>query len=90
MQAYICNFKQHWITIRKLGNQWFNLNSLLTGPELLSNTYLGMFLAQLQNDGYSIFIVMGNLPFCEADRVLKETPAVQHEKPQLINTNPGW
>uniref|UniRef100_A0A8D8RYT1 ubiquitinyl hydrolase 1 n=1 Tax=Cacopsylla melanoneura TaxID=428564 RepID=A0A8D8RYT1_9HEMI len=89
MQAYICNFKQHWLTIRKLGNQWFNLNSLLTGPELLSNTYLGLFLAQLQNDGYSIFIVTGNLPFCEADKVLKETPAVQLEKPKLINTTSG-
>lgn len=89
MQAFICNFKQHWITIRKLGNQWFNLNSLLTGPELLSNTYLAMFLAQLRNDGYSIFIVIGNLPYSEADDLLKETPAVQHEKPRFINTNRG-
>ncbi|KAI5734019.1 hypothetical protein M8J77_001549 [Diaphorina citri] len=89
MQAYICNFKQHWLTVRKLGNQWFNLNSLLSGPELLSNTYLGMFLAQLQNDGYSIFIVTGNLPYCEADDVLKTTIAVQLEKPRLINTSTG-
>eukprot|EP00057_Strongylocentrotus_purpuratus_P024977 XP_011679451.1 PREDICTED: ataxin-3-like [Strongylocentrotus purpuratus] len=49
--AFICNFREHWLTIRKLGNQWFNLNSLLTGPELISDTYLSMFLAQLQKEG---------------------------------------
>lgn len=31
--------------------QWFNLNSLLTGPELISDTYLALFLAQLQQEG---------------------------------------
>lgn len=51
MKAFICNYRDHWLTIRKLGNQWFNLNSLLTGPELISSTYLSMFLAQLQQEG---------------------------------------
>uniref|UniRef100_A0A8C5CGH7 ubiquitinyl hydrolase 1 n=1 Tax=Gadus morhua TaxID=8049 RepID=A0A8C5CGH7_GADMO len=43
-KAFICNYKEHWFTIRKLGKQWFNLNSLLTGPELISDTYLALFL----------------------------------------------
>ncbi len=30
----------------------------------MSNTYLGEFLAQLQQEGYSIFIVKGNVSFC--------------------------
>ncbi|XP_029172462.1 ataxin-3-like isoform X2 [Nylanderia fulva] len=47
MRAYICNYKGHWFTIRKLGNQWFNLNSMLSGPQLISDTYLAMYLAQL-------------------------------------------
>lgn len=51
MQAFICNYKDHWFTIRKIGKQWFNLNSLLTRPELISDTYLSLFLAQLRNDG---------------------------------------
>uniref|UniRef100_A0A8C6WIS3 ubiquitinyl hydrolase 1 n=1 Tax=Neogobius melanostomus TaxID=47308 RepID=A0A8C6WIS3_9GOBI len=50
--------------------QWFNLNSLLTGPELISDTYLALFLAQLQQEGYSIFVIRGNLPECEADQIL--------------------
>ncbi|XP_064623743.1 ataxin-3-like isoform X2 [Lineus longissimus] len=84
-KAYVCNFREHWFSIRKLGNQWFNLNSLLTGPELLSNTYLSIFLTQLQQEGYSIFVVVGAVPECEADQLLKMVPAVQPVKPKLIS-----
>uniref|UniRef100_A0A2K5QSI0 ubiquitinyl hydrolase 1 n=1 Tax=Cebus imitator TaxID=2715852 RepID=A0A2K5QSI0_CEBIM len=49
-RSFICNYKEHWFTVRKLGKQWFNLNSLLTGPELISDTYLALFLAQLQQE----------------------------------------
>lgn len=51
MKAYICNYKDHWFTIRRIGNQWFNLNSVSSGPKLISDTYLEMFLAQLQQEG---------------------------------------
>ena len=61
LKAFICNFKEHWYTIRKIGNYWFNLNSMFKKPELISETYLSILLAQLQNDGYSIFI--GNFNF---------------------------
>ena len=46
----------------------------MSGPELLSDTYLSLFLAQLQTDKYSIFIVIGDLPSCEADKVLSAAP----------------
>jgi len=82
--AYICNYREHWFTIRRLGQQWFNLNSLLEGPELVSNTYLGEFLAQLQQEGYSIFIVQGQLPECEADLVLQAVTAEQIHRPRLL------
>uniref|UniRef100_A0A3Q2YDL0 ubiquitinyl hydrolase 1 n=1 Tax=Hippocampus comes TaxID=109280 RepID=A0A3Q2YDL0_HIPCM len=82
--AFICNYKEHWFTIRKLGQQWFNLNSLLTGPELISDTYLALFLAQLQQEGYSIFVVQGNLPDCEADQILGIMKVQQQQRPKLI------
>jgi len=82
--AYICNYREHWFTIRRLGSQWFNLNSLLEGPELVSNTYLGEFLAQLQQEGYDIFLVTGQLPECDADLVLQAVPAVQAAPPRLL------
>lgn len=70
-QAYICNFKHHWYTIRKIGKYWFNLNSMFKRPELISDTYLAVLLKQLETDGYSIFIVDGQLPRSEADMKLE-------------------
>lgn len=82
MQAFICNYQNHWFTIRKIGNQWFNLNSLLARPVLISDTYLALFLAQLKNEGYSIFVVFGELPPCTADEVIRLNPVV----PPINNT----
>lgn len=87
MKAFICNYRDHWLTIRKIGKQWFNLNSLLNRPELISDTYLALFLAQLRNDGYSIFTVLGELPECTADEILKNNPIGTHNpRPVLRNT----
>ncbi|KAJ8290376.1 hypothetical protein GJAV_G00012050 [Gymnothorax javanicus] len=83
-KAFICNYKEHWFTVRKLGQQWFNLNSLLTGPELISDTYLALFLAQLQQEGYSIFVIRGNLPDCEAEQILRIMRVEQRQRPRLI------
>ncbi|XP_025935127.1 ataxin-3 isoform X2 [Apteryx mantelli] len=83
-KSFICNYKEHWFTVRKLGKQWFNLNSLLMGPELISDTYLALFLAQLQQEGYSIFVVKGDLPDCEADQLLQMVRVQQMQRPKLI------
>lgn len=88
-RAFICNFREHWLTIRRLGAQWFNLNSLLTGPELISDTFLALTLAQLQRDGYSIYLVVGDLPDCQADHLLTLAPVVQTERPRLIGGEEG-
>ncbi|XP_015777004.1 PREDICTED: ataxin-3-like isoform X1 [Acropora digitifera] len=85
-RAFICNLQQHWLTIRKLGHQWFNLNSLLAKPELITETYLLLYLTQLQTDGYSIFVVMGRLPESKADQMLKMCPAQLVKKPANKNT----
>ena len=77
-KAFICNFKEHWYTIRKIGNYWFNLNSLFKKPQLISDTYLSVLLAQLKTDGYSIFVVAGDLPRSRADMVLEK---------QVLNVN---
>lgn len=49
---------------------------MLNGPQLISDTYLAMTLAQLLHGGYSIFIVMGTLPESPADDVLMKNPVV--------------
>ncbi|CAF4844908.1 unnamed protein product [Rotaria sp. Silwood1] len=70
IQAYICNLREHWLTIRRFGTQYFDLNSISIVPKLISNTYLSLYLVQLQQSGYSIFIIHGNLPPCLADNKL--------------------
>jgi hypothetical protein len=47
---------------------------MLKRPELVSDTYLSVLLAQLQAEGYQIFIVNGELPSCEAERVFAYRP----------------
>ncbi|XP_049684354.1 ataxin-3 isoform X2 [Accipiter gentilis] len=54
------------------------------GPELISDTYLALFLAQLQQEGYSIFVVKGDLPDCEADQLLQMIRVQQMQRPKLI------
>jgi ataxin-3 len=51
------------------------LNSLNeTGPEYITDTYLSLFLTQLQVEGYFIFVVTGILPPCEADELFSLVP----------------
>jgi len=60
--AFICNLQEHWLTVRKINNQWFNFNSILQKPEFLSDFYLGAYLDTLSMEGYEIFVVKGELP----------------------------
>jgi len=66
-RAFILNLRQHWFTIRRFGNYWYNLNSTLDAPEPISEMYLGMLLKQFEIDGYSVFVVRGEFSQCSAD-----------------------
>jgi len=61
-QGFICNLKAHWFSIRKLGNTFWDLNSLNKEPKFVSELYLGALLRQLQLEQYSIFVVRGVYP----------------------------
>ena len=75
--------------------QWFNLNSMQKGARYISDTYLSLYLAQLVNDGYYIFVVRGELPQCEADQILTLCPydpsseAVSEPRPTTNKKGPG-
>eukprot|EP01084_Bolivina_argentea_P037255 68883_1 len=66
--GFICNLQAHWFSVRRIGGQWYNLNSLSGLPETkaipttISNFYLSAFLSTLTNDGYSIFVCRGDWP----------------------------
>ncbi|KRZ50386.1 Ataxin-3 [Trichinella nativa] len=65
--AFICHRHQHFFTVRKIGEHWYNLNSMLDGPELISQTYSELYLAQLQKEGCTILAVEGDLPVNRVD-----------------------
>jgi len=60
-EAFVCWLDSHYFALRKCEGTWWNLNSLLPGPQKLSDTYLATYLAQLQAEGYSVFVVCGDL-----------------------------
>jgi len=61
-KAYICNLAAHWITLLKISNNWWDLNSVNKEPRWISDLYLGLYIETLKQSGYSIFIVRGEFP----------------------------
>lgn len=80
-QAYIFNMESHWYCIRRFrcdptfrppSNEtyaYFNLDSLLSRPDYMSSSFLTEYLKQMQNEGYSIFVVSGDYPECPAEPI---------------------
>ena len=69
-EAFICNYENHWFTLRNFSHSlastqdlgWYNLDSTLEAPSKISETYLVLYLLELKNSGYTIFIIRGQLP----------------------------
>jgi len=82
-EAFICNMQSHWLAIRKIYGKYYNLNSLLSAPQVLSDFYLSAFLDTLQGQGYTVFVVRGNLhqPIFESHNAMdKNWVKIQDEK----------
>ncbi|CAF1068593.1 unnamed protein product [Rotaria magnacalcarata] len=88
IKAYICNLGLHWFTIRRFGSSYFNLNSFYYVPELITNSYLVQYINFIQENGYSVFIVHGDLQNCTADLQLTTNPISPHEYRLLIKDLP--
>ena len=64
-QAFLCHRNNHWFTLRKLGTDWYDLNSLLPSPQQISviGKHLSPFAEPALVQSYTgLFIVVGNLP----------------------------
>ncbi|KAI3422427.1 ataxin 3-like [Globodera pallida] len=70
--AYICHLEDHWFSIRKIGTTWFILNSLFKSPRLVSESFLELYITQLHAEGWSIYVIEGELPACAAETVPRE------------------
>lgn len=80
--------QEHWLAVRRVNSSWYNFNSLFSAPEFLGPLYLSTFLATLREQGYSIFVVQGQLPHRHPDAGSADSPGhwFTHEEvqPQLI------
>ncbi|KAJ1624695.1 Machado-joseph disease protein MJD, partial [Pavlovales sp. CCMP2436] len=60
--GFILNRSQHWFTLRRIGDSWFDLNSMQPQPRVLSVSQLGETLTEAAASGYSVFVVRGKYP----------------------------
>mmetsp|Transcript_20001 Transcript_20001/g.25881 ORF Transcript_20001/g.25881 Transcript_20001/m.25881 type:complete len:364 (+) Transcript_20001:87-1178(+) len=91
--GYICNRSEHWFAIRKIGNNWWNLNSTMERPEHISDFYLDAFLGQLRAEGYQVFVCRpqqpsGTFPPLISDQSVGE-PTNWHREPYLLSLPKG-
>eukprot|EP00906_Rhabdomonas_costata_P010918 RCo015362 len=66
-KGFLCNQDEHWLALRRFGDDWFDINSSRESPQWLSPTHLGLYLEQLLQSGYTVFVVVGTWPHCVAD-----------------------
>ena len=45
--AFVCNLSEHWFALRRLGDAWWDLNSMHAAPKKIGTFYLDAFLNQL-------------------------------------------
>lgn len=60
--AYIFNRRRHWFAIRRINQEWFDLNSCLDRPRLYEDREVLGKIKSAIREGYSVFVVRGDFP----------------------------
>jgi len=94
-RLFICHMEDHWLALRRFGyqgalGQWVDLNSMLKEPELMSDTYLSECLHTLQGQGYTIFVIFGELSPSPADEAFRKLPRNDEGKYVEELADPGY
>lgn len=71
-KAFILNKHKHWFALRRIGKEWFDLNSCLSAPHHYTKSDLRSHIAEAMNEGYAVFVVRGIFPPCELERDRKK------------------
>lgn len=61
-EGFICHKSDHWFTIRKIADRFWNLNSILELPVPVSHFKLATEMEKWKTEGYTIFCVPHGLP----------------------------
>lgn len=62
MQGFLCHKSDHWFVIRLIGGRFWDLNSMLEIPVVVSHFELGTKMEKWMNEGYTVFCVPSGLP----------------------------
>jgi len=62
MQGFLCHKSDHWFAIRQVGGRFWNLNSMLERPQVISHFTLATDIEKWQNEGYTVYCVASGLP----------------------------
>lgn len=60
--AFIANYNYHWIGLRYIYENWWLFNSLSSGPQYLTESYLNEYLQSMIDKNLSVFILYGKFP----------------------------
>jgi len=66
-RGFICNKKEHWFALRRIGEEWFDLNSCLRTPKHFTDSQLASVVNEALTEGYSVFNVVGKFPPCDLE-----------------------
>merc|ERR1719476_767448 len=61
-QAFILNKQEHWFALRRLGREWFDLNSCLKTPRHYTDADVRFHISDAVKQGYTVFAVRGDFP----------------------------
>ena len=60
-KAYVIQNNDHWFTLRRFGDHWFELNSMRSQPVLIPEFYIYDYVNRLEGE-FTVFIVDDCLP----------------------------
>lgn len=71
-RGFIFNRKEHWFAFRRIGNEWFDLNSCILVPKHFTDPELAAHINEALTEGYDVFSVHGPYPACELEKDSKK------------------
>lgn len=66
--AFILNKREHWFSLRRIGREWFDLNSCIKTPNHYTDGDLRFHVNDAIREGYSVFVVRGSFPTCALEQ----------------------
>jgi ataxin-3 len=60
--AFILNKREHWFALRRIGREWFDLNSCMRTPRHYTDSDVRFHISDAVKEGYMVFVVRGNFP----------------------------